>query len=496
MRLARKTLLFLSANHFQAHSWHKGKLSAAHTFAHDADGRKQFSEFLQQHHTPAYLLADVIEEDFRHEFIPHLSGKNRREFIERKFEQHYRGTLFRQARMLHRLTDGRRDDAMLFSALTNPQLISLWLEILLSHRIPLVGIYSLPNISAPLIKHIGSDHILLLSWEKHAGLRQTYFNKRQLHFSRLTPVGENSSFCASIAVETPRTQHYLNSLNLPPHGETLDVLIICHANDRAALEAVQHNALGLRYGYLDISSLDDHGQSKTEHADSDATSLFLRLLAAKPPSGHYANSTHTHYHLLWQLRSILFGLAAIIALASAAWSGLAFMRARDYASKAAPLMLQATQLASRSEAIKNRFPVTATPANDMKAAVTFMREFEKYFPPPEEILHDLSDVLDEFPRIRSGKIAWQSSGTDAAPSAYPAQVITLDGELLDFGNDYRGALEYLERFQQALARHGYAVTAQKSPLDISPKGSISNDPQTSPGKWAQFTLKLIWRKTP
>lgn len=494
MRLARKTLLFLSADHFQARSWHKGRLSEACTFAHDADGRKQFSAFLQQHRAPAYLLVDVIEEDFRHEFIPHLSGKNRRELIGRKFEQHYRNTLFRQARMLHRRADGRRDDAMLFSALTNPQHISPWLDILLSHRIPLIGIYSLPNISAPLIKDIDSEHILLLSWEKHAGLRQTYFNKKHLHFSRLTPISENSSFCESIAAETPRTQHYLNSLSLPPHGETLDVLIICHANDRAALQAVLHNTSELRYDYLDITALDDHSQSKTDHPDSDATSLFLRLLAGKPPSSHYANSIHTHYHLLWQLRSILFGLAAIIALASALWSGTAFMRGRDCASEAALLMEQATQLASQKEEIKRRFPVTTTPANDMKTAVTLMRNFEKYFPPPEEILHDLSGVLDKFNRIRPGKIAWQTSGADAAPSAYPAQIITLDGELLDFGSDYRSALAYLERFQQTLARHGYTVTVQKSPLDISPKGSISNDLQTSPGKWAQFTLKLVWRK--
>lgn len=495
MRLARKTLLFLSADHFQAHSWHKGKLSEAHTFAHDADGHKQFSAFLQQHRDPAYLLVDVIEEDFRHEFIPHLSGKNRRELIGRKFEQHYRNTAFRQARILHRRVDGRRDDAMLFSALTNPQHISPWLDILLSHRIPLVGIYSLPNISAPLIKDIDSEHILLLSWEKHAGLRQTYFNKKHLHFSRLTPIGEHGSFCESIAVETPRTQHYLNSLSLPPHEETLDVFVICHANDQSSLEPVLHSTPGLRYHYLDIATLGVYNPSRTPYPDSDATTLFLRMLAHKPSSSHYANSIHTHYHLLWQLRSILFGLAAIITLASAVWSGIAFMRGRDYASEAAPLMLQATQLASQTEEIKSRFPVTTTPANDMKTAVTLMRKFEQYFPPPEEILHDLSSILDKFNRIRPGKIAWQSSGADAAPSAYPAQVITLDGELLDFGSDYRSALGYLERFQQALTQHGYTVTAQKSPLDISPKGSISNDPQTSPAKWAQFTLKLVWRKT-
>lgn len=494
MRSSRKTLLFLSTDHFQVYVWERGQLFDAHTFCNDAEGRKIFSDYLQRHREPAYLLVDVIEEDFRHEFVPHLIGKSRRELIQRKFEQYYRNTLFRQARVLHRQLDGRRDDKILFSALTNPQHIQPWLDILLAQRIPLIGIYSLPNISTPLIKAIDSEHILLLSWEKYAGLRQTYFNKKHLHFSRLTPLSDNSSISESIAAETPRTQQYLNSLSLPPQGEVLDVLIICHAHDKLALEAGLHSTPELRYTYLDISSLGMHINSQASFLDSDATSLFLHLLASQPSTSNYSNSTHTHYHRLWQFRSVLFGLAVVITLVSALWSGTSFLRGHRYVSETAPLLVQAAQLASQEKEIKSRFPVTTVSAGDMKTAVTLMRQFDKYFPPPEEILHDLSRVLDKFTRIRSDKIAWQTSGADAAPSAYPAQIITLDGELLDFGGDYRSALAYLERFQQALAQHGYAVTVQKMPLDISPKGSISNDLQTSPEKLAQFTLKLVWRK--
>ena len=76
--------------------------------------------------------------------------------IKRKFEQFYRNTPFRQATLLHRQEEGRRDDEMLFSALTNPQRISPWLDALLANHIPLVGIYSIPNISTPLLRNIPS----------------------------------------------------------------------------------------------------------------------------------------------------------------------------------------------------------------------------------------------------------------------------------------------------------------------------------------------------
>jgi hypothetical protein len=491
MSLTRKTLLFLSADHFQAYSWERGKLSDVRYFGNDSSGREQFSEYLRHHREPAHLLVDVIEEDFRNESVPHLRGKNRSDLIDRKFEQYYRNTLFRQARLMHRQPDGRRDDEMLFSALTNPHRISPWLDTLLTNSIPLIGIHSVPNITTPLLKDLGSDHVLLLSWEKHAGLRQTYFNKKHLHFSRLTPINGDQSFSASVAAETPRTQQYLKSLSLPPPGEVLDVCIICHADDRQELEANLENSIDLHFAYLDIQTLGARIKSKDTYSDSDATRLFLHLLAAKPPASHYANSMHTHYYLLWQLRWILFGFAAIITLVSLLWSGLSVWQGRDNAEETAPLLAQAARITRQAEEIKRKFPVTTIPAGDMKTAVSLMRKFDNYFPLPEEILHELGEVLMRFERIRPGKIAWQTSATEAPPSVYPAQVITVSGELLDFGNDYRGALAYLEHFRQTLGQHGYEVSVQTLPLDVSPKGSISGDRQA--GKSAQFTLKLVWR---
>ena len=319
-----RTLLFLSADSFHATIWHGGKLGASQYFSNDANGREYFSTFLKQHRDPAYLLVDVIEEDFRLETVPHLIGSARRNLRARKFEQFYRSTPFRQATLLHRQEEGRRDDEMLFSALTNPQRISPWLDTLLANHIPLVGIYSLPNISTPLLKDIPSDHVLLLSWEKDAGLRQTYFNNKRLHFSRLIPINSNGSFSESVATETPRTQQYLKSLSLPPPGEMLDVYIICDANDRLALQTRLESSSELRYTYLDIQELGKRIKTKDTIHDSDATPLFLHLLASKPPSSHYANSEHTHFYLLWQLRRLLFGLAAATIIVSALWSGMAF----------------------------------------------------------------------------------------------------------------------------------------------------------------------------
>ena len=489
-----RTLLFLSADSFHASLWHGGKLGAPQYFSNDANGRENFSSFLKQHREPAYLLVDVIEEDFRLETVPHLTGSARRDLLERKFEQFYRGTPFRQATVLQRQSEGRRDDEMLFSALTNPQRISPWLDALLANQIPLVGIYSLPNISTPLLKDIPSDHVLLLSWEKDAGLRQTYFHSKRLHFSRLIPVGENSTFSETVVDETPRTQQYLKSLSLPPPGDVLDVYIICDANDKLALQSRLEASSELRYTFLDNQKLGKRFKAKNNYTDSDATPLLLHLLASKMPSSHYANSEHTHFYLLWQLRRVLFGLAAATALLSVLWSGAEFLQGRDYVSQTEPLNMQTSHIKQQTLQIQQSFANTTVPATDMKTAVLLARKLSEYSPPPEEILRELTLELDKFTQIKVNKLAWQASAADAPPSAYPAQVITFEGSLADFGSEYRKALNYLERFQQALTQQGYTVTVLKQPLDVSSKGSISGDIQKNDVSPALFTLKIIWRQ--
>jgi hypothetical protein len=218
------------------------------------------------------------------------------------------------------------------------------------------------------------------------------------------------------------------------------------------------------------------------------------LLAVKPPSTHYANSVHTHFYLLWQLRLIFFGFAVTAALVSILWSGISFMEGQSYVSETEPILSQATQSTRQADEIKSKFPISTVPAVDMKTAVAITRKLTYYSPLPEEILLHLTDVLDKFVRIRTNKILWQTSAADSAPSAYPAQVITFEGELTDFGTDYRNALAYLDEFQQGLTQHGYTVTALTLPLDLSSKGSISGDVLTKSDKTGQFKLKLIWRQ--
>lgn len=514
--MSRKTLLFLGADHFLAYSWKEGVLSEAQRFADTPEDKEKFAAFLHIHRDPVYLLADLIEEDFRHESVPHLRGRERNELLQRKFEQYYRNTPFRQALTLQRHKEGRRDDDVLFSALTNPGLIAPWIGIMLSHAIPVAGIYSVPNISAPLVKDLPSQHLLLLSWEKHAGLRQTYFDNKLLRFSRLTPMNSDKPFSDVVATEAARTQQYLKSLSLLPFGQILEVHVICDADDKGELAAHLRDQVDMQYIYLDIAQLSQRTGCKTSLSDSDATPLFLHLLATKPPRSHYAAAEHTHFFQLRQLRHGMQWLSGLIALSCLLWGASSLYEGRSLLEESDTFKLQADRLAQQTQQIIQGFPNTLASASDMKTAVLAARKLATRAPAPHSILGGVSAALDAFPHIRVDKLSWQTStdATGAAPEALgpnamlpppppagtpqdaPAQVILLYGELTDFGGDYRAALAYLEDFQHALVQHGYAVMALSLPLDISPTGSIAASSDSAGTKPAQFSLKMVWRSVP
>ncbi|MDO8263856.1 MAG: hypothetical protein Q7T21_11625 [Gallionella sp.] len=489
-------LLFLSASQLHAQFMAGGKIATQRDFPNSSSGQEEFAGFLKAVTCPAYLLVDLIEEDFRQETVPHLIGSKRTALLQRKLDQFYRGSPFHQATLLQRQKSGRRDDDMLFSALTNPSLITPWLNIMLAQKIRLAGIYSVPQISAPLVKNHPSDYLLLISWEKFSGLRQTYFSKHRLQISRLTPVYTEQSFHNAVVKELTRTYQYLKSLSLLPSGQTLDVRILCHRDDLNLLQAELPNSPDMRYDFADIEEIGRQLNIDYLFTDSDASQIFLQQLASRPPKTHYANASHTHYFTLWQLKHAINLASGALLAGTLLWGAANLWQSSGDASEAGSLEAQAQHTLGEAQNIILTFPSTYAPAVDMKSAVSVMRRLDQYAPAPPDVLKPVSAVLDRYPQIKLDDLVWQMNATEpVAPNTLadvPAQVITIKGRLTDFASDYRAMLGYLERFQADLAAQGFQVTTLAKPLDVSPSGSIADKRETSEHA-LDFSLKISRR---
>lgn len=489
-------LLFLSAESFHAQLISTGGIVLHQDFSCDAAGQRSFSEFLQNLNCPTYLLVDLIEEDFRHEIVPHLTGKSRAALFQRKFDQFYRGTTFHQATLLQRMKTGRRDDDVLFSALTNPALLTPWLNILQEHQMPLSGIFSVPQISAPLVKDHPSNHLLLISWEKNSGLRQTYFSDHRLQISRLTPIHSDNYFNNAVVKELARTYQYLKSLSLLPAGQMLDVRIICHAQDLDELRNALPSNADMRYDFADIVEVGRQLNISHSFTDSDATQIFMHQLLARRPKSHYANAEHTRYFTLWQLRLALNWTAGVLLLVSTLWAVAAIWQNSGSGSEAEALRLQVQRTLKEVELITQTLPAHTVAPADMRSGVEVMRKLESYQPLPLTFLRPLSTALDQFQQIHLLQLDWKRSAEEPVAentlADVPAQVITLTGNLKGFESSYRSALDYLDHFQHELGKRGYLVTVLSQPLDVSPSGSLATQ-RVERENALGFSLKLVWR---
>ena len=172
---------------------------------------------------PLSILVDLIEEEFREETLPHALGRDRSRLHSRHAGKLFRSTAFRHCHCVGRQSGGRRDDHVLFSALTNRDNVEPLLTVLNQAEVPVKGIYSLPMISGRLLKTLAprSGNTLIVTEQPDGGLRETFMRDGQVHFSRLAPVSDHSSrgllpaFCG----RGDKTRRYLHTLRLLPQEQ-------------------------------------------------------------------------------------------------------------------------------------------------------------------------------------------------------------------------------------------------------------------------------------
>ena len=214
-----KRLFYFTGYRLNVMHWQGRKMVGSSSFEPTERGLQEFRAYLS--HTEkiiSRLLIDVIEEDFRNEIIPHVGSRDRNSVISRLIDRYYRSSRdYCYSEILGREKDGRKDDIVLLGALTNPQLIRPWLEILDECEVPLSGIWTQPIISKKLLKTIKASTgvVLLVSQQVNSNLRQTFFRDGKMLASRQSIVNQDvhdiSNIGALAAPELARTINFLRN---------------------------------------------------------------------------------------------------------------------------------------------------------------------------------------------------------------------------------------------------------------------------------------------
>ena len=507
--MAAKRILLADGTGLTAHYWHAGRIKFEAEFSNEPAGLESLANYVKKHRSSLfYLLADIAEEGFQLEDLPYVQGGDRNALLQRRLSQYFYNTPLALAISLGRAKDGRRDEKILFAALTRPEALTPWLDTLRESEAILAGVYSVPLVLAQFgTQVLGGEGPVLLLTLSHGGVRQTFFDQGKLHFSRLSQlatrgIDEIGRVCAS---DSAKIFQYLVAQRQIPRGSALRTVILAEAGQVRTLQDYCQSSPEIQFEYVELGASAKKLRLKDAVEDSSADSLLIHCVASKPPAQQFAPASETRFHRLWKVRSALTSLAWIALGACLLFAGKSALRVAELRDQIELIRLAAAEDTRRYDAILDGLPkVNLTPDN-LRALTSRYDALQKRLPALEPMLVHLSHALNENPRIELGRLTWRlADSPDGAANAGPARpiaannaggwvVVEIEAQLpLVLVSDQRAQLALIDSFAARLRTAKTDVRVVSRPFDIESDKSLrsTGDARAVSTDVPKFSLRL------
>lgn len=506
--MTERRVLLLSTHQLAAFAWHSGNVRGEGVFDGGSEGMAAFQAYLAEHASSVFtLVANVAEESFQSETIPFLQSRDRSAVITRKLSQLFYTTPYTAAFSLGYEKTRRKDERLLLAALTATGTIDPWVNALREARVALAGIHSLPFLGEALLRRlkVREDRCIVLSLQDQS-IRETYYERGKLHFSRLSPLANTSigGIAQAFSTEAVKLQQYLLSQRQIARNQPLRAIVIAHPQ---ALSAVDASCVSTDSLAFSIVSTDDCARQcglKTAPADSHADALFAHLAIADAPALQFAKAPLRHDYRIWQIRNALFALGTVTLLACVLYAGKSLFDIWSLGNEAESTALKAQEARQRYEDIRRTFPPIPTDNETLRRIIDRYVAFERGGgSSPETTYREISAALAGSPAIDLDGISWKSGAVGPAPGN--AQPSTANGQQL---TQIKGTINLGARAtpRQTLAAFDHFVADLRSnaalevrvvqqPFDIdSGKSLRSSGDGDAESSVRPFALELI-RKT-
>ncbi len=515
-----------------------GRIAGRKVFPVSGAGQEEFERFLKElGPVPAHVVTDLVEEDFRVDTIPHLGTSDREALVGRRLNQLFRNTPYRHAIVQGRETEGRRDDRVVYTAITNGEVLRPWVEVLERLETPVEGIHSAAVFSGRLLAELNLEfsHTLLVTFTPGDALRQTYFRNKEIKFSRLTPVAleEGETLGTMVSGEIGRTWQYLDSLRNFGSEDRLEVCVLIHPKDRPVVEPELRDYDRIQHRLLDIEQVAAKLGLKPPPLSSSAEEVLAHLLLGKGTENHYAPPELRRFAVLRSARIGVLAAAGVILASGMAYAGWNLSFALQGREKDFHTVRQIQAAQRELDEIARSMPAQGIGGQTMRDAVAFYSGSLKEYPTVAAMLVPVSVVLGRYPSIRLTQVAWQAADDDktmprltptipretpplkaltkgTGPGLPPAQkgpddpteasfssgrqsVALLEAVVNVEGTDFRKALGEVQGFVDEVGRiPGFRSSLVDSPLDITPKVGIQGRlaERIPASSQARFTLRV------
>ena len=515
--MASKLLLCISVNGATAARWQYGRLDDVAVFAGDEAGIAAFRDYAAAARgVPAFLIVDAVEEDYRFETLPHASGSDRAQMVERKLRQYYRGSTYSAASLIGRDSGKRRDDRFLFSALTNPEIVTPWLGAVVEAGLPVGGVFLLPMVIPGLVANLGNkaDNLLLVAAHP-AGIRLTFFRKGAFRLSRLSrDDAAAGAHGRAIIDEISNTRLYLHALRAATLDEPVSVVLLDHADllgeTARAIGEDNPSLLCTRLGREDIAAL---LKLDADLIGLSPAAIYLQLLGTRAPADNLASPAVTATYRHYQSRHRLFAASAIAAAIGVAGSGINLWQQYSLQSDTDLAAQRTARVNADYQAATRQFPAAPTTADNLKKATELAEKLRAAAVTPERFFQVIGRALAPSPEIAIVELGWQHRAgeyeTGTATTATPApraagvpssptsaqryQTGLLAGQVRDFKGDFRGAIAAIQALAERLRNDPAVenVRVVQLPLNVSPTLALSGNTADNPAQAGTAEFKII-----
>ncbi|WP_374474715.1 hypothetical protein [Zoogloea sp.] len=407
-------------------------VTTEHAFSHSAEGHRDFETFLSGLDGAARisLLVDVPDEAHHIESLPFVRGRDRRAMLSRRQDHLFGDTPFRSHLSLGRESDGRRDERILFAALTRPASIRPWLQRIVASPCILAEMTSTSFLSQALaIPLQPASKLFLLAHLTPAGLRVSCFENKRLRFSRLTvssAPGPDSD-TRFVVDEIRRSYDYLLSQRALPHNRpTVACILVADDAARDALQAAQFASPGLTLQPVLMAEASAALRLAPPGAGANSLPLLIQTFATRRPRlPQFAPTDALAGQRLQRQGRIAGALAATIFLICLGSAGLTLLEARGKRSLAENNLRQAAILEARLVDVIGKTPALPQPLEYLRLTLDMLQALAASNMGPEPALHRLAAALAPIRGFNLQEIEWSIAAPVAQPPAMRAATQTL-----------------------------------------------------------------------
>lgn len=484
------------------------------TFADSDEGLSAFGKYLALSAAePSIVLIDVIEEVFATDRIPKLAARDTSALLERRVKRKFPRTPYRLAVPGNLISPDKSERSIVFSSISNHELLDPWITVILRHQVPLIGIYSLPWMATKLISVLGRSEQPMLFLTQHQGnkLRQSFVQDGLVRSARLSqsPDHTDEAYPQFVQTEIMRSRRYLERSRLLGAMEELDVCMIAAPEiANQVLEAAAHDP-SLKFHFIEPGVAKKRLHVADDVPDDRLECLFIASALRRRPNRSYAVSGEARYWQMSRMRRAIIATSIAVGAACASIAGIYLGDALRLSRESSTFDSQVVQLSETYRRENESLGPIKADSYEMKLAVDTGDHILQQRVPVPWVMHQLGSVLGDYPDVRIQQLSWQAEtetvatpvrtrpGEPPPPVSIPAtSAVTtrLSASIEPFDGNLRDAFLRIDQLANAIATRTEFVDVEviSYPIDARPAAMITgeiNNQQSLPK--AEFQLRLV-----